>query len=125
MSAPHGMPDYDDSRLPDEPPDDTDELAAAAAILGRLALPDWHDDPPPGAPPATPKPAPESFEKHAYLSLADELSADPAFLAGADDAYVRAATAYARQHGLPWPPPADIDIALAYVAQAEEGEQQL
>jgi hypothetical protein len=63
------------------------------------------------------------FGREAYLSLADELSADPGFLAEADPTYVKAARAFASRLAIEWPPYPDIDIALDVIWRAEEDER--
>lgn len=59
----------------------------------------------------------QDFGRHAWLSIADELSADPAFVSSADPGWVSAAESFARERGLPWPPPGDVDIAIAMLEE--------
>lgn len=61
----------------------------------------------------------QAFEREAYLGLADELSAIPTFLDEADETYVTAGETFALRLGLPWPPVADLDVALDLVGRAE------
>lgn len=63
------------------------------------------------------------FGRHAYLSLADELSADPNFMDDADGAYVVAAHAYALALDLPWPPVPDVDIASDLIERSRWGDR--
>lgn len=54
-----------------------------------------------------------------YLSIADELSADPRFLEGADVDSIGRAMEFAHHLGLVFPPYPDVDVALAVVRAAE------
>jgi len=55
-----------------------------------------------------------------WLDIADEMSADPGFVHSADPSAVRMARAFAAVHYIAFPPPADLDIALAVLESEEE-----
>ena len=60
----------------------------------------------------------QDFGQQAWVNIADELSGDPRFLADAADPwYVEEAQRFAAAHGLPWPPPGDVDHALRMVEE--------
>lgn len=46
------------------------------------------------------------LQREAYVNLAEELDADPDFLADADEFAVKLASTFARRHELPWKPTA-------------------
>jgi len=59
-----------------------------------------------------------AFGRHAYLSIADELDGDAAFMGKVDPHYKAAAKDWARNRGLAWPPPT-YDVAKANVEGIE------
>lgn len=60
-----------------------------------------------------------------YEGIADEISLEPHFIELEADPYVvTVARSYAKALGLPWPPPADVDIAIQLVDEALRRNQQ-